>query len=88
MVSLGGIRKAYGRTVVLDDVSLDVGGGECLALLGPNGAGKTTLLRIAATLLRPTAGALGIGGIDAVQEPEKRGPSSRWSPTGPTSTPI
>jgi heme exporter protein A len=36
--------------------------GECLGILGPNGAGKSTLLRMLATLLRPDAGALSVGG--------------------------
>ncbi len=41
----------------VDDISLDVQGGEVFALLGPNGAGKTTLLRML-DLLRPDAGAI------------------------------
>jgi len=54
---------------VLEDVSLEVGAGSCLALLGPNGAGKTTLLRILATLLRPSSGQLTVAGVDALREP-------------------
>ena len=65
------VRKAFGLVPVVDGVSLDVRGGEAVALLGPNGAGKTTLLRILATLLRPTAGSLEIGGIDARRDPER-----------------
>lgn len=48
--------RRYGRRRALDDVTLTVRAGECLALFGPNGAGKTTLLRSLAGLLRPTTG--------------------------------
>src|SRR5512133_703339 len=39
-----GLRKAYGATVALDGIDLDVAGGRILGLIGPNGAGKTTAL--------------------------------------------
>jgi heme exporter protein A len=70
MIAAVGLRKSYGATVVLEDVSLDVPAGQCLALLGPNGAGKTTLLRLLATLARPSAGILRIEGTDAVRDPD------------------
>ncbi|HWM79784.1 MAG TPA: ATP-binding cassette domain-containing protein, partial [Methylomirabilota bacterium] len=56
MIQAQRLRKVYGATRVLDDVSLDLAAGQGLTLLGSNGAGKTTLLRILATLLRPTSG--------------------------------
>jgi ABC-2 type transport system ATP-binding protein len=71
MIAARELRKTYGSNSVIDGVSLELGAGQCLALLGPNGAGKTTLLRILATLLRPSAGALTIGGTDALREPER-----------------
>jgi heme exporter protein A len=71
MIAAQELRKTYGSNIVVDGVSFTLGGGQCLALLGPNGAGKTTLLRILATLLRPTAGALRVGGVDALREPER-----------------
>jgi heme exporter protein A len=70
MLAANRLRKSYGPSAVLEDVSLELREGQCLALLGPNGAGKTTLLRILATLLRPTAGTLTVGGVDAVKNPE------------------
>jgi heme ABC exporter ATP-binding subunit CcmA len=71
MIAAQELRKTYGSNIVIDGVSFTLGSGQCLALLGPNGAGKTTLLRILATLLRPTAGSLHVGGVDALREPER-----------------
>ena len=48
--------KRYGQTVALDDLSLDVARGECVALVGESGSGKTTLLRSFNGLVRPDAG--------------------------------
>lgn len=70
MISASRLRKSFGPTVVLEDLSLDVAAGQCLALLGPNGSGKTTLLRILATVLRPSGGTLSLGGVDALKRPE------------------
>ncbi len=56
----------YGERVALDDVSLEVAPGSFVALLGPNGGGKSTLFRIAATLMRPSAGTVHVFGADVV----------------------
>jgi ABC-2 type transport system ATP-binding protein len=69
VVEVAGLRKAYGATTVLDGIDLTVDDGTVLALLGPNGAGKTTTVRILATLLRPDAGVVRVGGHDVVAEP-------------------
>jgi branched-chain amino acid transport system ATP-binding protein len=66
-LELRGVTGGYGRAVVLRDVNLTVGRGVIAALLGPNGAGKTTILRIAAGLMRPTAGSVLIAGVDATR---------------------
>src|SRR5437667_117421 len=65
-----GLRKAFGSNRVLGGIDLDVRSGEAVALLGANGAGKTTLLRVAATLVRPTGGAIRVAGADCAREPE------------------
>ncbi len=66
-----GLAKAFGYRVVLKGVQLCLHAGEFVALLGANGSGKSTLLRIVATLLRPDAGQLQIGGVDALTQPGK-----------------
>ncbi|WP_395773753.1 ABC transporter ATP-binding protein [Agrobacterium pusense] len=53
-------QKAFGDTVVLQDIHLGLGDGEAAVLLGPSGCGKSTLLRIAAGLDRRFAGAVTI----------------------------
>jgi heme exporter protein A len=62
MINLQSLTKNYGFNPVLRGVDLHVKEGEFVTLVGPNGAGKSTLLRIVATLLRPTAGEVRVGG--------------------------
>jgi len=57
-----GLRYALGPRSILDDISLRVRPGDCIALLGANGAGKSTLLKILLGLLRPQAGAVLLDG--------------------------
>lgn len=57
-----GVTKRFRRSVILEDVSLDVRAGEVVALTGENGAGKSTLLRICAGLLRPDEGSVRVAG--------------------------
>jgi ABC-2 type transport system ATP-binding protein len=69
-VRVRGLRKSYGKQVVLDSINLDVAEGSVFALLGPNGAGKTTAIHILSTLISPDAGEVQVGGFDVVQEPD------------------
>jgi len=69
VIEARGLVKRFGYTVVLRGVNLRVNAGETVVLLGPNGAGKTTLLRILATLLRPSAGTVRVGGHDLSRNP-------------------
>ena len=56
---------AYGRHVVLQELTLTLYSAEVLALIGPNGAGKTTLLRALARLLQPQTGTVLLAGQNA-----------------------
>ncbi|MFF8837150.1 ATP-binding cassette domain-containing protein [Streptomyces sp. NPDC015130] len=67
-LALRGVRAGYGGAAVVHGVDLDVRAGEVLVLLGPNGAGKSTLCRVAAGLLRPSAGHVRVGGLDATRD--------------------
>ncbi len=63
-VELTALRKAYGTTPVVKDLSLSIRSGEMVALLGPSGCGKTTTLRMIAGLEIPDAGRISIDGRD------------------------
>lgn len=63
-VAVRALRKAYPGTVALDDVTLDIAGGEFVAVLGPSGAGKTTLLRSLTGMVRPDSGRILVGDQD------------------------
>ena len=64
-LELRGVSRTYGSTHALRNVDLDVAWGRVLVLFGHNGAGKSTLLRVAAALVKPTAGSVTTAGFDA-----------------------
>ncbi len=61
------LTKAFGRLVVVDDISFSVAPGEIVGFLGPNGAGKTTTLAMLLGLLRPTRGRVRVLGLPMPQ---------------------
>ena len=65
-----GLRKSFGKHVVLDGIDLEVAEGTVFALLGPNGAGKTTMVRILSTLIAADGGEARIAGHDVAREPD------------------
>jgi len=69
VVTVHALSKRFGSFQAVDAVSFEVAPGECFGLLGPNGAGKSTTIKMMTTLLRPTAGAIRIGGFDAAAHP-------------------
>lgn len=73
-VTLDNLHKAYGETVVLDGVNVEVASGEYIVLVGPSGCGKSTLLRCIAGLETITGGELCIAGKRANERaPRDRG---------------
>jgi ABC-2 type transport system ATP-binding protein len=69
-VSIQNLKKRYGATEAVKDVSFQVQPGQIFGLLGPNGAGKTTTLRILCTLTAPDAGKVEVSGISVVDNPK------------------
>ncbi len=69
VLDISGLTRRFGTVVANDDISLRVRPGEVVGLLGHNGAGKTTLVSQVIGLLRPHAGTIRVGGIDAVADP-------------------
>ncbi len=70
-IRVDAVSKRYGRTLALDEVSLEVAPDTLFALLGPNGAGKTTLHNILCTIMRPDSGTATVFGSDVVRHPAK-----------------
>ena len=63
ILSAQGLRKHYGDSTVVDDVSFEIAPGECLGVIGPNGAGKTTTIRMCLGLTVPDAGSVTAFGL-------------------------
>ncbi len=64
MIRVNNLRKVYGTTIAIDDISFHVNPGEIMGLLGSNGAGKSTTIKILAGILRPTSGKVFIADHD------------------------
>ncbi|MCL4562019.1 MAG: ABC transporter ATP-binding protein [Chloroflexi bacterium] len=64
IVQVEGLRKVYGSTVAVDEVSFEVHDGEIFGMVGPNGAGKTTTIECLEGLRKPDAGYVRVLGVD------------------------
>jgi len=65
-ITIEGVHAAYGAVRVLEDVTLDVAGGETVVLLGTNGNGKSTLMKSIMGIVRPRAGRI-MADIDGIK---------------------
>ena len=64
VIQVSGVRKTYGPTVAVDEVSFEVNDGEIFGLIGPNGAGKTTTMECIEGLRMPDRGTISVLGLD------------------------
>lgn len=69
MIHVEGLTKYYDDFCAVDQISLDIKGGEIVGLLGPNGAGKTTTLRMLTGYFQPTAGDIQVKNFSIRQDP-------------------
>ena len=70
-VKVVNLRKTFGKTRAVDDISFGFSSGQIVGFVGPNGAGKTTTMRVMSTIDDPTEGDIFLNGISVVQYPEK-----------------
>ena len=68
VIEVSGIRKTYGSTVAVSDVSFEVSEGEIFGLIGPNGAGKTTTMECVEGVRRPDRGEISILGLNPFRD--------------------
>jgi phospholipid/cholesterol/gamma-HCH transport system ATP-binding protein len=65
-ISVRGVRKSFGRKLVLDGVDIDCAAGESLVIIGGSGTGKSVLIKCILGILRPEAGSIRIDGVETV----------------------
>jgi len=75
-VELQSVTKRFGELLAVDDLSLELAGGEFFTLLGPSGCGKTTTLRMVAGFEQPSEGEIRIEGADVAGLPPHRRPTN------------
>jgi ABC-2 type transport system ATP-binding protein len=68
IIQVSGIRKTYGPTVAVDEVSFEVNDGEIFGLIGPNGAGKTTTMECIEGIRKPDRGTISVLGLDPFRQ--------------------
>jgi ABC-2 type transport system ATP-binding protein len=83
LIETHNLLKRYGNKIAVENVSLQVHGGEVFGFLGPNGAGKTTTIKMIVGLLQPTSGTVMVAGYDVQSQPLLAKASSGYVPDTP-----
>jgi ABC-2 type transport system ATP-binding protein len=73
VIEVQNLRKAYGGTLAVDDVSFAVSAGEIFGIVGPNGAGKTTTIESIIGLRQPDSGRVNVLGLNPQKQPRALG---------------
>ncbi len=68
MIEVRNLTKRFGKTVSLDNVSINFNKNDAIALMGANGAGKTTLIRLILGYYHPNSGNVRINGLDPIKD--------------------
>lgn len=68
-IKISNLQKAYGSSLVLKDVNLEVDSGEIIGYIGPNGAGKSTTIKILIGMIPDYAGNVEVMGLDVKANP-------------------
>jgi len=71
MIEVKRLKKRFGSTLAVDDLTFKVEDGEIYGLLGPNGSGKSTTLKILTGILKPTYGEVHVDGINSSKHPDR-----------------
>jgi ABC-2 type transport system ATP-binding protein len=71
IITAQGLTKRFGDFTAVDHLTIEVMPGTIFAFLGANGSGKSTTIRMLIGLLRPTAGAISVDGIDVIRDPRR-----------------
>jgi ABC-2 type transport system ATP-binding protein len=71
LVQISNLRKRYGTTKAVNDISFSFASGQVFGFVGPNGAGKSTTMRVLSALEEPTSGDCYLDGMSVLQYPDK-----------------
>ncbi len=70
-IEVEGLSVTFGKVRALNDISLQVGGGEIFGVVGTNGAGKSTLIDVLSGIVKPSSGKVRVAGMDPIRQAAK-----------------